>query len=418
MKQISARNIKGSVSAPSSKSMMQRYVALACLSNSPTTIHCPSLCDDGLASIRIAKDLGAEVITSSESIQIIPNSTIPDNAILNCAESGTSFRIFSAIAALHNKPITITGSGTLLKRPMNMIKDTLSDCKVSVVSRNGFAPLIITGPILKDKISINGSDSSQLLSGLLIACPKRNSNTEIIVDNLKSKPYVIMTLQACKDFGINISYSPNLESFLIAANQAPKASDVTVEGDWSGASFILVAAAITGEVTVTNLSNLSLQADRQIISALKSFGAEVKIADNHITVTKNGNSPFEFDATDCPDLFPPLVALAAAANGVSRIKGALRLQHKESNRALALVQEYSKIGITVIQEDDYLIVHGGVLNIGISNGATVNAHDDHRIAMSLAVTALRSHSTITIEGSESVNKSYPNFFEDLENIYE
>lgn len=413
MKQISLNKINGVLSAPTSKSMMQRYVALAVLSDRTTTIINPSLCDDGLASIEIAKSLAAKISLQDNLLSITPTKGLPDYITLNCSESGTSFRLFSAIASLYNKPIKLTGSGTLLKRPMTMIEQTLSSCNVSVLSNKGFAPLTITGPINSNSILVDGSESSQLLSGLIIACSTCPNNTHIKVTNLKSKPYVSMTLKACLEFGINIESSDLLDEFKITGNQTPRATYITVEGDWSGASFLLVAAAITGNITITNLSINSTQADTKILSALADFGAKITSTHDTITVEKNKNLAFDFDATDCPDLFPPLVALAAAADGISHIKGANRLIHKESNRALALIQEYSKIGIKVLQEDDLLVILGGN-----PKGGIVDSHDDHRIAMSLAISALRSPSTITINGSNSVNKSYPNFFKDLESVYE
>jgi 3-phosphoshikimate 1-carboxyvinyltransferase len=413
MKQISFKSINGILSAPSSKSMMQRYVALACLSDQTTKILNPTFCDDGVASIEIAKSLGAKVLIKDKFLSITPSKNIPDNITLNCAESGTSFRLFSAIAALYNQPIKLTGTGTLLKRPMKMVEQTLLSCNVSVISNSGFAPLTITGPINSSSINLDGSESSQLLSGLIIASTVCPNNTHIKVNNLKSKPYVIMTLKACHDFGIKVEASDALDEFIIHAKQTPRANEVTVEGDWSGASFLLVAAAIAGNITVTNLLTNSTQADIKILSALKDFGADVELTSNAVTVRKNKNLSFEFDATDCPDLFPPLVSLAAAASATCRIKGASRLVHKESNRALALIQEYNKIGVKVSQQDDYLLVNPGNLT-----GGVVDSHDDHRIAMSLAITALRSKSVITIKGSQSVRKSYPNFFEDLESIYE
>jgi len=186
-----------------------------------------------------------------------------------------------------------------------------------------------------------------------------------------------------------------------------------VEGDWSGASFLLVAGAITGSVTITGLNTASAQADRAILKVLELVGASIEKASDAICVARKDLRPFEFDATDCPDLFPPLVALASSCEGRSVIHGLERLTHKESDRACALVSEFSKLGIVVTTKANSMEVTGGNIR-----EAVVDAHNDHRIAMACAVAALRARGNSAINGEACVSKSYPDFFSDLETLRE
>jgi len=413
MKLIQPGNIFGFTTAPASKSMMQRYVALASLASSPTTIHNPSDCDDSLASLKVAEGLGASVTTNSlGSITITPATpTFP--AQLYCQESGTSFRIFSALAALFDKPITMTGSGTLLRRPMQMIVDSLTDAGAQVVSQQGFLPLTITGPFKKNHLIVDGSITSQYLSGLLIALPHGTQDATIEVNDIVSRPYIQMTLSALQSFGLVVSHNQELTHFSIPGNQKPRGQQVTIEGDWSSASFLLVAAAMTGEMTVAGLDRESAQADKAIMTALQASGALYSWNQEAVTVTKPDTplKAFEFNATDCPDLFPPLVALAAACKGISRIRGTHRLIAKESNRAAALIAEFQKFGYRIHEEHHSLIIEG----MPPQDPTTpIDPHGDHRIAMAAAITALRCPAAVKISAPDVVKKSFPNFFEVLE----
>lgn len=406
MKLIQPGPVKGTIQAPTSKSVMQRAVALASLSSSPTTIYHPSLCEDGVASLEIAKALGAKIIQSNEDISISPYNTVSE--IFPCNESGTSFRIFCAIAAMYDKPITLTATGSLQKRPMKMVTDFLRKNGVYVESQDDLPPLTIIGPLSGGTYAVDGSESSQFLSGLLIALPLAKTNSTISVSNLKSKPYVELTLEMIEKFGGKVLYEESLSSFEIPGNQSYQGTNISIEGDWSGAAFPLVLGAINGSVTVNNLSIQSKQGDKAIIEVLKQTGAEVSINFNTITVSKSDLVSFEFDATHTPDLFPPLAALASCCRGESIIKGVKRLFTKESNRAHALLEEFKKLGILISLDDDLMKIIGGSLE-----GAEINSHNDHRIAMACAVAATCANAPVMINNPECVNKSYPQFFDHL-----
>jgi len=400
--------VSGELSAPPSKSMTQRIIAAAMMANGQSIILNPSYCDDSLAAMSIAVSLGARVEPEAGQMKITGSWELKERK-LNCGESGLAIRMFSPVAALFDEEITLTGAGSLKKRPLGMIMDALSQFNVECLSNNGFLPLKIKGPLKGGKCEIDGSVSSQLLTGLLMALPLASRNSEIRVSNLKSRPYIDMTLQVLQNSGIRVT-NDNYSLFTIEGMQEYLPGTYEVEGDWSGGAFLLVAAAINGNLKIKGLSANSFQSDMAILKALGDAKADIKISGNTIEVSKSELKAFEFDATDSPDLFPPLVALAAYCKGVSTIKGASRLLHKESNRAAALSEEFGKMNIITEIRDDYFYVTGGKVT-----GARVNSHEDHRIAMAAAVAALGAEGTVYIKDSHCVGKSYPGFFDDIKN---
>lgn len=401
--------IKGKIKAPASKSMTQRAIAAALLADGQSIIHNPSYCDDSLAAMSIAVGLGARVEPEANELKINGSVELKEPK-LNCGESGLAIRMFSPIAALYPTEITMVGANSLKKRPMIMIEEALKQLGVKCSSTGGFLPLTIHGPIKGGFCEIDGSISSQLLTGLLMALPLASKDSEIKVNNLKSKPYIDMTIRLLNSFGIKI-HNTDYKQFRIPGNQKYIPGSYTVEGDWSGGAFLLVAGAINGNLSVVGLNKESLQSDRAIISALEKAGAHIKINENQIDISKSELKAFDFDATDCPDLFPPLVALASFCTSVSTIKGVSRLIHKESNRGETLKEEFNKMNIKIEIKDDLMFITGGK-----PQGAHVESHEDHRIAMAVAVTALGAAGKVYIRDSQCVVKSYPGFFDDLRTL--
>ena len=401
--------IKGLIKAPTSKSMTQRAIAATLLSDGQSIIHNPSYCDDSLAAMSIAVGLGARVEPQAHDLTIT-GSAILKEPKLNCGESGLAIRMFSPIAALYDAEITMVGANSLKNRPMFMIEEALNQLGVKCTSTDGNLPLTIQGPLVGGKIEIDGSISSQLLTGLLMALPLATKDSEIKVNNLKSKPYIDMTIQILKSFGITILNS-GYDLFKIPGNQKYTPQNYTVEGDWSGGAFQLVAGAINGELTVEGLSMDSMQSDKAIIKAMQKAGAEIKIHDTKIEISKSRLNTFDFDATESPDLFPPLVALASYCSGVSSIRGVSRLVHKESDRAMALREEFGKMGVKIEIKGDVMFITGSQ-----PRGARVESHEDHRIAMALAVASLGATGRVFIRDSQCVAKSYPAFFDDLRSL--
>ncbi len=398
--------ISGALTAPPSKSITQRAIAAAFLAKGASTLINPSFCDDSVAALEMVRKLGADIVPGRDEITMLGGFMIR-NQLINCGESGLAMRMFAPIAALHRKQITFMGEGSLLKRPVAMIGEALTQLGAGFESENGLLPFVVKGPMQGGGATIDGSISSQLLTGLLMALPLAEDDSEISVINLKSKPYVEMTIRLLADFGIRIE-NHNFKLFNIPGKQQYKAREYNIEGDWSGAAFLLVAGAINGNLTVKGLQQNSAQADKAIMEVLKNTGAEFNISSDAVQIEKSELLPFIFDATECPDLFPPLAALAANCKGISRIRGVERLIHKESNRADAIQIEMGKFGINVQVKGNEMIIEGGKIS-----DARVNSHNDHRIAMMAAVAALGADGPVIINDSACVAKSYPGFFNDL-----
>jgi 3-phosphoshikimate 1-carboxyvinyltransferase len=404
---ISRSQIDGQVKAPPSKSLTQRALAAGLLCNGSTRITNPSMSDDAVAAMKVAEELGAET-SVQEGMVIIKGGLNPSGELLDCGESGLCLRMFTPIAALLDRPIELTGRGSLLSRPVSMLEDPLRELGVYCRTNRGFPPITVKGPLAGGTAGIDCSVSSQGLTGFLMALPVAKSNSTLTVKDLRSKPYIDMTLQILEGFRVRIACSGH-EKYYIEGNQKFESCEYEVEGDWSGASFILVAGAIGGRVKVTGLRHDSKQADRRIVEVLRTTGAKVAVSDGVIEVARGELKPFEFDAADCPDLFPPLAALASCCNGVSRIRGVGRLAYKESNRALTLEREFKSLGASVRITGDAMEIAGGM---GLKGGR-VSSHNDHRLAMAFAVAAIAAEGDIVIEGSECVSKSYPDFFESM-----
>jgi len=397
--------ISGVVTANPSKSHMQRAIVAGLLAGGKSVISNPSFCEDSKAALNVAVDLGAEVEVEKNRV-VISGGFDPVGNTLNCGESGLGLRMFSAVAALSGKEITLVGQGTLKSRSVAMIEKPLTDLGARVTSMQGKLPVTVCGPLTGGKTIVDGSLSSQFLTGLLMALPLAEKDSELIVNNLKSRFYIDLTIEVLKDFDIEISNN-EYKHFIIPGGQVFIPREYEIEGDWSGAAFLLVAGAISGEVLIENLDVNSSQADRRILDVLEQFGARIAPGNNTIRVTKAEMKPFNFDATDSPDLFPPLVVLASYAKGKSRIKGVSRLAGKESNRAEALVEEFTKVGLKIETDNENMIVHGGAVT-----GGTINSRNDHRIAMAAAVVGVGAGGSINIQGYECISKSYPDFFTD------
>ena len=418
--------LSGSQIAPASKSSMQRACAAALIHIGKTIIHNPGHSNDDLAALDVIQKLGATVVigkTASGKIHTSPievnsNGVKPIGPSMNCGESGLGIRMFTPIAALSNELIGIEGKGSLVKRPMHFFDEILPLVGVKVQSQKGFLPIQIQGPLVPATITIDGSLSSQFLTGMLMAyAATEKQDIEIKVVDLKSKPYIDLTLAVLNAFGWKVEHT-NYESFRFLAH-APlqPVIEYTVEGDWSGAAFLLVAGAIAGPIKVKGLQLNSTQADKKIMEALISAKANMIQEVDGILIgpsADNSNNliAFEFNATDCPDLFPPLVALASVCNGVTKIKGVSRLAHKESDRGLTLQTEFAKMGVQIKLVGDEMLIHGGSL----IQSATVFSQHDHRIAMACGVAALVANGPIEITEAEAINKSYTNFFTHLQEL--
>jgi len=407
--------VNGTITAPSSKSMMQRACAAALLHHGTTIINNPGFSDDDTAALNIIQQLGATIVSKTkERIEIKSNGINPISDTIHCGESGLSTRLFTPIASLSDRPIHITGHGTLLKRSMDSLINMLTTLGVSITSDDNKLPITVQGPLQPKSILIDGASGSQALSGLLFAYAFSVKEPTIIeVRNLKSIPYIALTLQVLQQFGRTVTHD-DYKTFHIdpALFTHQPTIQINIEGDWSSAAFMLVAGAIAGEVTVNNITLASTQADKKIIEVLQQAYANVSIEDNSVTVKRSLLHSFDVDATHCPDLFPILAILAACCDGDSNITGVHRLFDKESNRVESVCEMLENFNVHFSVENDILCITGE----DKLQSTIIDSYHDHRIAMAASVGALRANNSVVIEDAQVVNKSYPDFFKDLDKI--
>ena len=410
MKSVSNGKISGELKAPPSKSMAQRAVALAALIPGESTILMGTPCDDIESSLRAATALGAHIAQSRGEVRISGRAGSGTPA-MDCGEAGLCLRMFSAVAALFDREIELQARGSLSRRPVDMLMNPLQQLGATCRTTAGVPPVRVQGPLTPGTVTVDATESSQFLTGLLIALANVNGRSTILAPGLKSKPYVQMTVDLLREAGAQIETQNDLEKIIVDGRTDYSPFTYDVPGDWSGASFLLAAGAVAGPLTITGIDLNSSQADRKMLDGVIAAGASVTPGKDQVTVAPTSLKAFTFDATHCPDLFPPLAALAASCQGITKIKGVHRLANKESNRETAIIAEFKKIGIAIHTEGDVMHIQGGR-----AHGATVDSHNDHRIAMAMAVAALTADGIVHIEGDKSVNKSYPDFFLDMAKV--
>jgi len=411
---IQKSGIKGVVNAPPSKSYTHRAVAIAALSKS-ATISNPLLSEDTKATIRASEAFGARVESKKGALIITGfdgKPATPDN-VIDVANSGTTLRMMTAIASLANGSTVLTGDASIRTRPNTPLLNALNDLGAEAFStrNNGMAPLVVRGKMRGGRVYIDGSISSQFISALLIACPFAQNKTAIsIKGELKSRPYVNITLKMLRDAGAKI-IEEGQGTFTIPQQQEYNLKSYNVPGDFSSASYMMAAGALCGEVTIKNLFP-SEQGDIALIEMLKEMGAQVSWNEKkgEVKVSKSELKGITVDVGKTPDLVPTLAVLGAAAEGTTVIENAEHVRYKETDRLHAMTVELKKMGVDIKEETDRLIIKGGTLK-----GATVHGWDDHRIVMALAVAGMVAGNT-TIDSVESVSISYPGFFEELRKL--
>ena len=407
MKIINPFKYTGEIKVNASKSNVQRLLAIALLSDSKTTLNGYQSCSDNDACLTIIKQLGAKVI-AGKSLSIYPPQKEKQKDIsLFVNESGLSLRMFAFIASLFGNKIKLSASGTLLKRPLDFLQQSLENSGLTVT--NAVFPFEYYGELRGGNIHIDGSESSQMLTGLLISSPLLSIDTTITVSHLASKPYIDLTLQLMKEFGVSVENN-NYHTFEIKGNQRYSGKDIVIEGDWSGAANHVVGAAISGKVKLLGLSPDSLQADRICLEIVSQFGAKITWLNGDLIVEKAKKpTPIVVDLTNNPDLFPILSILACGAIGTSVFTSTDRLIHKESNRLETVQEMLTALGVSFTVGKNAIEIHGK----GFVDGGVINSFNDHRIAMAAAISACISTSKIQLTNPTCIEKSYPMFFNDL-----
>ncbi len=408
-KEIWPSAVSGIIGAPPSKSSAQRAIAMASLAKGRSVVQQPGRCCDVLSAIEVCKNMGASISWKGDDLEISGGIHNP-KSLWHCGESGLGIRMFSAIAAATGKKIQLTGEKSLVSRPMGSVEESLRALGVDCQTIDGKLPITVQGPFKKTMADIDGSLGSQVLTGILVGAPLNQQSLQLNVVHPKSTPYIDLTIKIMRHFGVEATHQ-NHRHYIIAAPQQYKAATYRVEGDWSGAAFLLVAGAIAGSVQVRGLDPESAQADKTILDALNACGARTTQNKEVFQVEKQHLRAFEFDATHCPDLFPPLAILASNCSGTSRLTGVDRLRSKESDRGATIHALLTALQIPVSIEGNVMAITGGK-----AKAARVNSFGDHRIAMAAAIAGLKADGAIVIEGGEAVTKSYPDFFEELKKI--
>jgi len=419
---IMPSGVSGTIRAPASKSSMQRAVACAALADGESRLLSPSLCDDSLAALGIARALGACVEIGEGLVRVrgpaAPLRSSTAELELDCGESGLCMRMFAPIAALRAGRTLLSARGSLASRDVGMAAGPLEALGARCAASKGLPPLLVEGPLRGGRAAVDASASSQLLTGLLLALPLAPGDSELEVRGLAGGGYVELTMGTMRAFGVDLGLELGAAGpatlLRVGGGRRYRPADFAVEADWSGAAFILAAGAIAGgadPVRVLGLDGGSSQPDRAVIDALRDSGAALSVGGTAVAVSRGSPRAFGFDARGRPDLFPPLAALAAYCPGTSEIVGVSRLRGKESDRGRAISEEFGKLGVEVGIEGDSMLVRGGR-----PSGGRVDARGDHRIAMAAAVLALGAAGPVEIAGSECVAKSWPDFFEALDSL--
>jgi 3-phosphoshikimate 1-carboxyvinyltransferase len=409
---IQRSELKGTANAPPSKSYTHRAIAIAALSKK-AIVHYPLISEDTKATIRASEAFGATVEQNKDALTITGfdgKVRIPDN-VLDVANSGTTLRIMTAVSSLVDGATVLTGDASIRTRPNTPLLKALNDLGAQAFStrNNGMAPIVVKGKMKGGKVHIDGSISSQFISALLITCPFASNETIIMIDgDLKSRPYVNITIDMLKDAGAKIIVDDKANSFTIPPCQEYDLRSYNVPGDFSSASYMMAAGVLCGDVTMKNLYP-SEQGDSALIEILEKMGARISWDKNkgEVKVSKSELHGIKVDVGKTPDLVPTLAVLGAAAKGSMVIENAEHVRYKETDRLHAMTVELKKMGVDITEEKDRLIIKGGKMK-----GAKVHGWDDHRIVMALAVAGMVAGET-TIDTIESIRISYPGFFDDL-----
>ncbi len=417
MVNIKPAMLEGEVRIPPSKSIAHRAVIAAFLSRGKCSIENIDLSDDISATVGCIKAMGAKCSYDKKSriLEISCEKLKSTNRriTLDCGESGSTLRFFIPIALALGFKCNFTGRGRLMKRPMEPYMNVFEEKGVKYELKDDV--LTTDGKLVAGKYIIDGSLSSQFVTGLLFALSILEGDSEIVIDGeTVSRGYIDLTLATLSDFGIEIE-NKNYKQFIIKGNQKYKVMDYSVEGDFSQAAFFLVAGAIGSNVVCTGMNPDSIQGDKEILNVIERAGATVKIEDGGRIQAEYSADMHGIivDAGEIPDLVPILAVFLSFCRGESQIVNAGRLRIKESDRLKAISSELRHLGVDITEGADYLKINGR----HVLEGTTVSAWNDHRIAMSMAIAACRCEGDVGITGAQvAVKKSYPDFFEDYKSL--
>lgn len=421
---ITPHELTGTIDAIASKSMAHRLLICAALCSGPTRIECSTSSRDIEATIECLKGLGAKIERSGSYLNVEPisgasssdNIRVPkQGALLDCGESGSTLRFMLPVVAALGCDASLTGHGRLSERPLSPLYEELI-AGGAEISEQGNFPMSIRGKLRAGRFELPGNVSSQYVSSLLLAAPLMGGPTEIRVSNpVESKPYIDLTISALNTFGVEVAHSQetvegrSYTTFVLSPSTPfTSPGEVVVEGDWSNAAFWFAAGALGQGITVNNVPLQSRQGDKAILAALAKLGARVSRKGTSANVSLSTPTGTNINASDFPDLVPPLAAVAALCPGHTSISGCERLRLKESDRIETVCAGLAALGADITHSASSIEINGKESLAG----GVVDAANDHRIAMMAAVAATRCTAPVTILGAECTEKSYPAFFDD------
>jgi len=417
---ITPSSVTGEVAAPPSKSYTHRAVILTSLATGESLIDNPLLSDDTIYTIDACRSLGADI--KLESDRLIINGTsgqirvTPGRERIFVGNSGSTIRMVAPLAALAPTKVVLDGDSRLRQRPVGDLLSALESlgAKARSLENNGCPPIEIRGGKLNGgEVTISGQISSQHISALLMIAPYTKDGLRVkVADELRSRPYIDITLNVMRDFGVE-AVNRNYKEFLVKGSQRYQARRYQIEGDYSSAAYFLAAGAIGGKpVTVKNLKNNSAQGDKSLLNILSQMGCSVEHQKEAVMVSRRDElKGVTIDMGDYPDLVQTVAAVAAYAQGKTEITNIGHLRFKETDRISDTAAELGKMGIKVEVTDNTMLIYGGK-----PRGAEIEARNDHRMAMSVSIAALFAEGNSIINGAEAVTKSYPRFFNDLTSL--
>ena len=406
---INPSKLSGTIVVPGSKSHTIRAVAMAMMAEGTSSINAPLISEDTLSAIRAAEAFGMKINRGDDSVwtaEGLAGKLQEPDGVIDMANSGTSIKIFAALAAQHNIKASFDGDESLRSRPMKSLLDALDQCGVETSSDNGKCPFTVKGPFKEHKnVTVNGK-SSQYVSAMLFASAFSSCGETINVINVNEQPYIGLTLSWMKRLGLQFEAAEDYTHFEVPGGQKTKGFTYTIPADFSTAAFPLAAAAVTkSEIGILNLDFMDVQGDKGVFLLLSQMGADIRKVSGK-TIVKGGKlNGMEIDLNAMPDALPALSVVAAFAEGTTKLYNVANARIKETDRIACMTRELQKMGIKITELPDGMIIEGGK-----PKGAVLESYGDHRIAMALAVAGLAAEGETIIRGAECAAVTYPAFF--------
>ena len=406
---IHPKKLSGDVLIPPSKSLSHRAIIAACLAEGESVISNISFSKDINATIDAMEALGAKVVKDGSTLYITGSKIKRVGKLIDANESGSTIRFMIPIALVNNEPITFTGKNHLVKRPLDSYYEIFD--RLGIVyshPADAYLPLEVNGGLKSGVYEMRGDISSQFITGLLYALPLLDGDSKIVITtNLESIGYIDLTLDVLKDFGVEV-INNDYKEFIIKGNQKYTPNNYTVEGDYSQTAFYLVGGALGNDINLLGMKEHSLQGDQKVIDDIKSMNGNVTFVDGVLKCNPSETVGATIDFSQSPDLGPALSVLASLSVGTSNFINASRLRIKECDRITCMLEELNKMGANITETYDTMTING----VNELHGCVVDSHNDHRVAMALAMAATRCKEDVKILNAECVSKSYPHFWED------